>query len=72
MAEAFNVPVVSHIMPEFQAQLVAASPNGLIAEYKAWTWRLFEGYPEFVDGGFRLSDRPGHGLNFSREFNDRV
>jgi L-alanine-DL-glutamate epimerase-like enolase superfamily enzyme len=70
MAEAFNVPVVSHIMPEFQAQLVAAIPNGLIAEYKAWTWRLFDGVPEFAGGDFVLSDRPGHGLSFSREFAD--
>jgi L-alanine-DL-glutamate epimerase-like enolase superfamily enzyme len=68
MAEAFNVPVVSHIMPEFQAQLVAAVPNGLMAEHKAWTWRLFDGVPEFAGGDFVLSDRPGHGLSFSREF----
>ena len=68
MAEAFNVPVVSHIMPEFQAALVAAIPNGLIAEYKAWSWRLFDGVPDFVEGDFVLSDRPGHGLSFSREF----
>jgi L-alanine-DL-glutamate epimerase-like enolase superfamily enzyme len=68
MAEAFNVPVVSHIMPEFQAQLVAAAPNGLIVEHKAWTWRLFDGAPEFDQGEFVLSDRPGHGLSISKEF----
>jgi L-talarate/galactarate dehydratase len=68
MAEAFNVPIVSHIMPEFQAQLVAAAPNGLIVEHKAWTWRLFEGVPELDHGEFVLSDRPGHGLSISREF----
>jgi L-alanine-DL-glutamate epimerase-like enolase superfamily enzyme len=68
MAEAFNVPVVSHIMPEFQAALVAAVPNGLIAEHKSWTWRLFEGVPDFAGGDFVLSDRPGHGLAFGKEF----
>jgi L-alanine-DL-glutamate epimerase-like enolase superfamily enzyme len=68
MAELFNVPVVSHIMPEFQAQLVAAVPNGLMAEHKQWTWRLFDGVPEFAGGDFVLSDRPGHGLSFSPEF----
>ena len=72
MAEAFNVPVVSHIMPEFQAQLVAAIPNGLMAEHKAWTWRLFDGVPEFADGDFILSDRSGHGLAFSREFGPQL
>jgi L-alanine-DL-glutamate epimerase-like enolase superfamily enzyme len=68
MAEAFNVPVVSHIMPEFQAALVAAVPNGLMAEHKSW--RLFDGVPDFEGGDFVLSDRPGHGLAFSREYAD--
>ncbi|WP_326534004.1 mandelate racemase/muconate lactonizing enzyme family protein [Pseudorhodoferax sp.] len=72
MAEAFNIPVVNHIMPEFQAQLVAAVPNGLIAEYKAWTWRLFDGVPAFDQGDFVLSERPGHGLSFSKEYENRV
>jgi L-alanine-DL-glutamate epimerase-like enolase superfamily enzyme len=72
MADAFNVPVVSHIMPEFQAQLVAAIPNGLMVEHKAWTWRLFDGVPEFAGGDFVLSDRPGHGLSFSREYEQQL
>lgn len=69
MAELFNVPVVSHIMPEFQAQIIAAVPNGLIAEYKSWYWRLFDGVPTFENGELVLSERPGHGLSFSKEFN---
>jgi len=68
LADAFNVPVVSHIMPEFQAQLVAAVPNGLMAEHKEWTWNLFDGVPEIVGGDFVLSERPGHGLSFSPAF----
>ncbi|WP_325346046.1 mandelate racemase/muconate lactonizing enzyme family protein [Xylophilus sp.] len=72
MARAHGLPVVSHIMPEFQAQLVAAVPNGLLAEYKAWTWRLFDGAPVFEQGDFVLSDRPGHGLEFSAEFKQQL
>lgn len=72
MAEAFNLPVVSHIMPEFQAQLVAALPNGMMAEYKEWNWRLFEGCPVFEDGEIVLSDRPGHGLIISEEFRGKL
>lgn len=68
VAHAHGLPVVSHILPEFQAQLVAAVPNGLLAEYKAWTWRLFDGVPAFEQGEFVLSDRPGHGLSFRDEF----
>ncbi|MGE4218837.1 MAG: mandelate racemase/muconate lactonizing enzyme family protein [Alphaproteobacteria bacterium] len=72
MAEAFNTPVISHLAPEIQAQLVAAVPNGLVAEFKSWLWRLFEQPPVFEDGAFVLSDRPGLGLSFSREFADRT
>jgi L-alanine-DL-glutamate epimerase-like enolase superfamily enzyme len=68
LADAFNIPVVSHIMPEFQAQLVAAAPNGLLVEHKAWTFALFDGVPYFEQGDFVLSDRPGHGLSISRAF----
>ena len=33
MAEAFNMPVVSHLIPEFQVHLISAIPNGLTVEY---------------------------------------
>ena len=36
MAEAFNLPVVSHVMPEMLLHLVAACPNGLTVEYMPW------------------------------------
>lgn len=65
LAEAHEVPVVSHLLPEFQAQLVAAVPNGLVAEYKEWTRPMFAGQPELRDGVLWLSDRPGHGLELS-------
>src|SRR5439155_200882 len=32
MAEAFNLPVVSHLVPEMHVHLVAAIPNGLTVE----------------------------------------
>jgi len=37
MAEAFNRPVVSHLLPEIHVHLVAAAPNGLVVEYMPWT-----------------------------------
>src|SRR5882724_3483638 len=43
MAEAFNLPVVSHVIPEIHAHLVAAVPNGLTVEYMGWMLKLFEG-----------------------------
>ena len=39
MAEAFNRPVVSHLIPEVHVHLIAAIPNGRIVEYMPWTGR---------------------------------
>ena len=50
MAEAFDLPVVSHLIPEVHVQLVAAVPNGLTVEYMPWSLRLFEDTPAIVDG----------------------
>jgi len=67
MAEAFNLPVVSHVIPEIHAHLVAAVPNGLTVEYMGWMLGLFEGTATFESGELVLSDRPGLGLTFSQE-----
>jgi L-alanine-DL-glutamate epimerase-like enolase superfamily enzyme len=64
MAEAFNLPVVSHIMPEIHAHLVAACPNGLTVEYMPWTQILFEETPRLEKGALVLSDAPGLDLRF--------
>ena len=67
MAEAFNLPVVSHVIPEIHAHLVAAVPNGLTVEYMGWMLKLFEGVSALEDGELVLSDRPGLGLSFNEE-----
>ncbi len=68
LAEAFNLPVVSHLAPELHCHLVAAAPNGLTVEYMPWTLALFEDTPDVVDGEMRLWDRPGLGLRFDEGF----
>ncbi|MDP6709627.1 MAG: mandelate racemase/muconate lactonizing enzyme family protein, partial [Alphaproteobacteria bacterium] len=42
MAEAFNLPIVSHVMPEILVHVVAACPNGLTVEYMPWMLALYE------------------------------
>src|SRR6266851_4049932 len=64
MAEAFNLPVVSHVIPEFHCHLVAAVPNGLTVEYMGWMLKLFEGSAALENSELILSDRPGLGLTF--------
>jgi L-talarate/galactarate dehydratase len=73
MAEAFNLPVVSHVIPEIHSHLVAAAPNGLTVEYMGWMLKLFDGVAEFDPGSgeLALSDRAGLGLEFSQATIDR-
>lgn len=66
MAEAFNLPVVSHLVPEIHIQLMASIPNGLTVEYMPWSLRLWEDTPAFVDGSLEVPDKPGLGLAFDQ------
>lgn len=67
MAQAFNLPVVSHLMPELHVHLIAAIPNGLTVEYMPWSSRLFEEVPQPVKGELQVPDKPGLGLRFDRD-----
>ncbi len=67
MAEAFNLPVVSHLVPEIQVHTISAIPNGLTVEYMPWSLRLFEETPAIEDGELVVPDRPGLGLSFSQD-----
>ncbi|HKA40753.1 MAG TPA: mandelate racemase/muconate lactonizing enzyme family protein [Burkholderiales bacterium] len=64
MAEAFNLPVVSHLVPEIHVHLIAAIPNGLTVEYMPWTFSLFEEVPTPVKGELAVPLKPGIGLKF--------
>src|SRR5215475_12514898 len=66
MAEAFNLPVVSHLVPEIHVQLVAAIPNGLTVEYMPWTLRLYEETPALENGRLIVPKKPGLGLAFDQ------
>nr|WP_294525947.1 mandelate racemase/muconate lactonizing enzyme family protein [uncultured Rhodopila sp.] len=67
MAEAFNLPVVSHVMPEMLVHLVAACPNGLTVEYMPWMLCLYEETPVLENGEMVLPDKPGLGLRFDEK-----
>jgi L-alanine-DL-glutamate epimerase-like enolase superfamily enzyme len=66
MAEAFNLPVVSHLVPEIHVHLIAAIPNGLTVEYMPWTLRLFEETPKIDNGQLVVPKKPGLGLAFDQ------
>ena len=67
MAEAFNLPIVSHVMPEILVHMVAACPNGLTVEYMPWMLCLYEETPVVENGEMILPDTPGLGLKFDEK-----
>lgn len=67
MAEAFNLPIVSHVMPEILVHLVAACPNGLTVEYMPWMIPLYKETPRIEDGHLVLPSAPGLGLEFDEK-----
>src|SRR6516165_10246052 len=67
MPEAFNLPVVSHLIPEVHVHLVGAAPNGLTVEYMPRLFRLFEEVPVPENGDLAMPTAPGLGLKFNQE-----
>jgi L-alanine-DL-glutamate epimerase-like enolase superfamily enzyme len=67
MAEAFNLPVVSHVMPEILVHMVAACPNGLTVEYMPWMLALYEETPAIENGEMVLPGKAGLGLKFDEK-----
>jgi L-alanine-DL-glutamate epimerase-like enolase superfamily enzyme len=64
MAEAFNIPVVSHGVPEIHVHLVGAVPNGLTVEYMPRLFPLWRAVPQPKDGMLAMPTAPGLGLEF--------
>src|ERR1044071_1889485 len=71
MAEAFNLPVVSHLIPEVHVHLIGAVPNGLTVEYMPWLVPLFKEVPEQQNGELAMPTKPGLGLEFNQPTLDR-
>jgi L-alanine-DL-glutamate epimerase-like enolase superfamily enzyme len=64
MAEAFNLPVVSHGVPEIHVHLVGAVPNGLTVEYMPRLFPLWKAVPQPTAGLLDMPTAPGLGLEF--------
>src|SRR5437016_12047372 len=67
MAEAFNLAVVSHGVPEIHVHLVGAVPNGLTVEYMPRLFHLWEEVPVPVSGELAMPTAPGLGLKFDEK-----
>src|SRR6267142_1049328 len=63
LAAAHQVALSPHVVHELSVHVAAALPNAFLVEFIDWTpGDLFAGLPKCVDGAFRISDRPGHGV----------
>jgi L-alanine-DL-glutamate epimerase-like enolase superfamily enzyme len=71
MAEAFNLPVVSHLIPEVHVHLIGAVPNGLTVEYMPWLGAMFKEVPVQQNGELAMPQKPGLGLEFDQAALDR-
>ena len=68
MAEAYNLPIVTHLAPEVLGHALAAAPNGMYVEHMPWAFPLFEEVPQInAEGRLVMPDSPGLGLRFDEE-----
>jgi L-alanine-DL-glutamate epimerase-like enolase superfamily enzyme len=67
MAEAFDVPVSSHLFPETSLSLLGALSNANILEYMPWFSELYREDIEFRDGNALMPERPGWGFSFDMD-----
>jgi L-alanine-DL-glutamate epimerase-like enolase superfamily enzyme len=64
MADAFDVPVSSHLFPEMSVQVLAALGNATWLEHMPWFAPLYDGGLVVADGHVVVPDALGWGLRF--------
>ena len=67
LAQAHGVPICGHVVPEVHAHLVAAVPNGMLAEYVPRSARILQTMPVPERGELAVPDAPGLGLALDDE-----
>jgi len=67
MAEAWNLPVASHLFHDFSMHLIAAIPNGLFVEYMPWWDVIYQEPPQVKDGYLEIPKVAGLGFELDPE-----
>ena len=62
LAQAMNVKVCGHVLPEMHVHLVAAVPNGHLVEYVPRSEHILEAMPKMENGALIAPDGAGLGL----------
>jgi L-alanine-DL-glutamate epimerase-like enolase superfamily enzyme len=64
LAEAWSLPICSHLFTEVSLHLMAAAPTGFYLEHIPWAARLFQEPLELAAGMAVVPDRPGLGFTW--------
>lgn len=67
MAEAYDVPVSSHLFPEQSVGVLGALSNAMYLEYMPWFAELYRERLDFADGCAIVPERPGFGFTFDED-----
>ncbi|MCB1740129.1 MAG: mandelate racemase/muconate lactonizing enzyme family protein [Gammaproteobacteria bacterium] len=71
LAQAFQVPVCGHVVPEVHVHLLAATPVGHQVEYMPRSAEILVDMPVPRDGEMAPIDAPGHGLELDLDAVER-
>ena len=71
VAQAYGVPMSSHLMPEVSAHLLCATPTCHWLEYVDWTNALARAPVKIENGCWPVTDRPGSGLDWDADAIER-
>jgi L-alanine-DL-glutamate epimerase-like enolase superfamily enzyme len=64
LAQAHQIPVCGHVVPEVHVHLLAAIPNGLMVEYMPRSAAILQALPVLENGELVVPQTPGLGLEF--------
>ena len=72
LADAWSLPICSHLFTEISVHLVAAAPTACYLEHMPWTFDLFQERLKLVDGHVPIPNRPGLGFSWDEAAIRRV
>jgi L-alanine-DL-glutamate epimerase-like enolase superfamily enzyme len=71
MAQAYDVPVSSHLFSEMSLQILGALSNAIYLEHMPWFAPLYNEAIEITDGMAVVPERPGWGFTFAMKAVER-
>jgi L-talarate/galactarate dehydratase len=67
LLDTYNLPMVSHCLPDISLSVIAGLSNGYMVEYMPWWDEIYKEPLQPVNGNLRVPDKPGLGLELDRK-----